>query len=78
MSAAELHDWYAYFLLHPYGPRVQRMQIADLAAITANVNRDPKKRSQAYQAEDFEIVGSVEAKRRQIDKVDAQLKLLGI
>lgn len=46
MSSAEFAEWLAYSELEPFGP------LADAAAAAwfANVNRDPKKRPEAYAA----------------------------
>lgn len=53
MTSAELTDWAAEFQLQPWGDELDRRQVAIVAAVLANVNRNPDKRPQPYEAADF-------------------------
>lgn len=50
-SSEDLTRWEAFGQLEPYGNDYFRTGI--LASITANAHRDPKKRSKAFEPEDF-------------------------
>lgn len=51
MSSRELSEWMAYDAIEPIGNHWQ--QTGMVAATVANVNRDPKKRANPFQPEDF-------------------------
>lgn len=43
----------AYYRLEPFGPEIDHVMIAELTALTANVNRNRRKRSRPYEAKEF-------------------------
>lgn len=53
MSTEQFFMWRVYFALEPFGEKRDDFRIGTLAALTANVNRDPKKRPQPFKPEDF-------------------------
>lgn len=53
MSSEDFTEWKAYEKLEPFGPLSEEWRIANLTSIIANVNRNPKKRSQPFTAKDF-------------------------
>lgn len=52
MSSQEFGEWMAFFQLQPYGEWRQDFRTANLMALIANVNRDPKK-SKEFTPQDF-------------------------
>lgn len=52
LSASEFDTWKAYWALHPFGPKVDRLMTAQLTALIANAHRDPKK-TRPFEAADF-------------------------
>ena len=52
MPSRLLSEWMAYARLNPFGERRADLRNAQLMALTANVNRDPKK-SRAFKPRDF-------------------------
>ena len=53
IDSAELTEWQAYYALEPFGELVADQRHGIATAVLANVNRDPKRRPQPYQAADF-------------------------
>lgn len=53
MSSREFTEWLAYSRLEPFGPEADDQRIAQLMALIANVNRDPKRRKTPWTPEDF-------------------------
>ena len=53
MGQAEYLDWCAYFRVEGWPEWRADLRTADLLALLANVNRDPKKRAAAYVPGDF-------------------------
>lgn len=53
MSTEQFAAWRAYFALDPFGEKRRDYRIGTLAAITANSNRDPKRRPKPFKPEDF-------------------------
>lgn len=53
MSSHELTEWMAYEAIEPFPAERNDQDIAMLAALTANANRDTKKRSQPFELVDF-------------------------
>jgi hypothetical protein len=49
----EFTEWLAYSRLEPFGPEADDARMAQLMALIANVNRDPKRRKTAWTANDF-------------------------
>lgn len=52
-SSRELTEWMTYDATQGLPDRRQEILLASLLALTANVNRDPKKQRDAYRPEDF-------------------------
>lgn len=53
MSSRELTEWMAYEAVEPFAAERNDQDIAMLAALTANANRDPKKQSKPFEIVDF-------------------------
>lgn len=53
VSSREFAEWLAYERLEPFGPERDDLRAALVAAVIANVNRDPKKRRKPYEVSDF-------------------------
>lgn len=53
MSSRELTEWMAYDAIEPIGGYRVDYGFAMVAAMIANANRDPKKRPQPFEIEDF-------------------------
>lgn len=53
MSAEQFFQWRVYYSLNPFGERRKDLRAGTLAALTANVNRDPKKCPRPFKPEDF-------------------------
>jgi hypothetical protein len=53
MSYEELCDWGLYFQIEPWGEWRDDLRSAQVAAVIANANRDPKRRPEAFQITDF-------------------------
>ncbi len=56
----------AYYNLEPFGDEMALMDnhFASLQALIANVNRDPKKRSKAFEPDDFRLLGTREEEQQ--------------
>lgn len=64
MSTEQFFLWRVYFTLDPFGEKRRDARIGTLAALIANTNRDPKRRSQPFKPEDFFWSLQEEGKRR--------------
>lgn len=53
VDSREFAEWMAYADVEPFGPEREDYRAGVIAALTANVNRDPKQRQQPYDVEDF-------------------------
>ena len=53
MSGREFSEWIAYAQLEPFGEERADLRMGILAALQANMNRDPKKTTKDYTPEDF-------------------------
>lgn len=53
ISSRDFAEYWAHSKLEPWGVEHDDRRSGIVAATIANVNRDPKKRPQPYQAEDF-------------------------
>ncbi len=53
MSSAEFAEWLAYYRLEPFGEERADARSALLAALIANLYRNPKRRREPYQISDF-------------------------
>jgi len=51
MTSAEFSEWQVFLTLEP--GHLPIVQVARLAALLANIHRDPKQRASAYRVEDF-------------------------
>ena len=54
ISSKEFTEWMAYFVLEPFGDDLFDQQMAQLQALIANVNRDPKK-GRSYKPKEFAL-----------------------
>jgi hypothetical protein len=53
MSSRQFYEWRAYAAVEPFDETRDDLRAASIARIIAEVNRNPKKRSKAFQIEDF-------------------------
>lgn len=53
IDSAEFAEWMAYSYYEPFGPEREDQRAGMIAALIANVNRDPKHRAEPYDVEDF-------------------------
>lgn len=53
IGSAEFAEWMAFAALEPFGPLRDDDRIGVLAALTANVNRDTKRRPEPFTPTDF-------------------------
>ena len=53
ISSREFAEWIAYNRLEPFGERRADLRTGIVASVIANVNRDKKKRSKPFKAEEF-------------------------
>ncbi len=53
MPHREFLDWVALYQIEPFGDVRGDLRMATLAALTANINRDGKKRPKAFTPNDF-------------------------
>lgn len=53
IDSQEFAGWMAYSVHEPFGPEREDQRAGMIAALIANVNRDPKKRTEPYDVEDF-------------------------
>lgn len=72
MSGQQLTEWMAYFELEPFGEERADYRMATLAALTANIHRDPEK-SDEFRVQDFmpRFDGSPAEEAPQIGKDEA-------
>lgn len=54
----------AYYQLEPWGEWRADFRIAQLCALIANTNRDPKKRAKAYEASEFMVFDKADEARK--------------
>ena len=54
ISSKEFTEWMAYFELEPFGDDLFDYQMAQLQALLANINRDPKK-GRSYKPQEFAL-----------------------
>ena len=62
MSAAEYASWCAYASLEPFGSEAQDWYQAHLASVLANIHRDVKRQSNAFEMGDFVLFHRVHSK----------------
>lgn len=53
IDSKEFLRWMAFSRLEPFGQQADDVRFARLAALIANVNRDPKKKASPFKVEDF-------------------------
>lgn len=53
IDSKEFLRWMAFSRLEPFGQQADDHRFARLAALLANINRDPKKTPRPYTADDF-------------------------
>lgn len=52
-TSQELTEWRAFYNLEPFGDLVADQRHGIAQSLAANLHRDPKRRSEPYQPEDF-------------------------
>ncbi len=76
LSAKRFLEWEAYAQLEPFDARRGDYRAASIAAVIANVNRDPKKQTKPFTVEDFVLqFGGEDEKPRAAQKQPWQQKL---
>ena len=63
IDAHEFAEWMAYAYLEPFGPEREDARAGEVAAVIANVNRDPKSNPEPWTPADFFPNLAVEAVR---------------
>lgn len=53
MTSREFAGWMEFYRLEPWGSDAEWLHTAQVLAMMANVNRDPKRRPSPYTASDF-------------------------
>jgi hypothetical protein len=53
VSSREFTEWLTYYRLEPFGAETDDHRMAQLMALIANVNRDPKRRKTPWTPDDF-------------------------
>jgi hypothetical protein len=53
IDSDELSEWQAFASIEPFGPLHDELMAGQIAAVTANVHRDTKKRPEPFTAADF-------------------------
>lgn len=53
VDSPEFAEWMAYSMIEPFGPDREDERAGMIAALIANVNRDPKLRPEPYDVDDF-------------------------
>lgn len=78
ISSHELAEWMAYARLEPFGAERADVPLAMLMALTAEINRDKKKRRKPYSPLDFMPRFDLEAEKpeRKAQTWEDQLKLV--
>lgn len=74
MSAAEMLDWARFAAFHPFPVELADMHGAQLAAIIANVNRDPKHQPTPFAVSQFMMLGQRRNAPAPIDEADKFLE----
>lgn len=64
LTAREFLGWSAYAELEPFGEERGDIRAALIATVLANINRDPKRRPQAFRLEDFMLKFDSEVARK--------------
>jgi hypothetical protein len=64
LSYRELRQWAEYYQLEPFGEWRADVRVAQLCAVIANANRDPKRRKKPFEIEDFLLFDKADRKRR--------------
>lgn len=72
ISYAELVAWGEYYQAEPWGEWRADARSAQISAILANTNRDPKKRPEPYAVKDFMMFSGKEQSEAQSDQVGAK------
>lgn len=52
-DSRDVSEWMAYASIEPFGEERADMRAGIIASVIANVNRDPKRRSQPFTPQDF-------------------------
>jgi hypothetical protein len=72
MPASEFQRWIAYYNAEPFGTWRDNFHIATLCALTANINRNPKKPPLSFN--DFMFEDSQSHKRRKMKKMMSRFR----
>lgn len=70
MSSQELTEWMAYEDIEPFAAERNDVELAMLTTLTANANRNPKKRSEPFKIVDFLLFK--EAKDNEIEDAESK------
>jgi len=76
ISSAEFAEWQAYYRLEPFGEERADLRTGILAALIANVNRDPKQRKKPYEPADFMPTFDKQSKATAPQSIDEQLMII--
>lgn len=71
MSSREFSEWMAFDQIEPFGDDWRQTGL--LASLTANTNRDPKKRKHPYEIEDFMPVAKDPTEEQEVEAVTPSL-----
>lgn len=77
MSSRELTEWMIYETLEPFPAERIDQETAMLAALTANANRDEKKRATPFQIVDFLLFKKAKEESTE-DKADRFAAMFGV
>lgn len=69
-------EWEAYFKLEPLGEQRADMRMARLAALLANIHRNPKKRSRVFEEKEFVFEFSPKKKKQTVEEMRQALMLM--
>lgn len=73
MDAGEFRAWCRYYETEPFGPAIDMIRFATIAALLANQVRDPKKKPEPFTLEDF-CHGAANKRKLDIDRTPEELK----
>lgn len=65
ISENELTEWMTFYAKEPFGDRRSDIQSAQICALLANINRNPKKRSQPYRIGEYMLFQEKEEPKKQ-------------
>lgn len=53
LTSWQISEWQAFYQIEPFGEERADLRAAIVASVTANANRDPKRRKRPYMPVDF-------------------------